>query len=80
LQPKPPGLFVHNVIGAQPPLFVAHSLMSVQVVLPEPTYPDGQGPQLRLPWVLVQTAMGAQPPLLEAHSFTSMQAVSPEPE
>jgi predicted alpha/beta hydrolase family esterase len=73
--------FVHWTGGVdeQPPLLVAHSLMSLQVT-PVPEYPAGQEPQVRLPVVFVHVTGGdaEQPPLLVAHSLTSVQ-VTPFP-
>ena len=76
---KPPGALVQVVSGSQPPLLVAHSLMSVQPVAPVPLYPEGQGPHMKLPGVLVQVVSASQPPLLAAHSSTSVQPLAPPP-
>ena len=76
-----PKLLVQVTAGLveQPPLVVAHSLMSVQV-MPLPVKPAGQAPHVELPAVLVQMTGGMleQPPLLAAHSLTSVQ-VMPSP-
>ncbi len=59
--------------GSQPPLLVAHSLTSVQVV-PSPVNPFLQV-QVRLPAVFEQVAFTSQPPLAVAHSLMSVQVV-----
>ena len=70
---KLPGVLLHAVSPSQPPLFVAHSSISVQVVSPVPEYPSGQDPQVRPPDVFVHVASAAQPPLFVAHSSSSVQ-------
>jgi len=55
---------MHVTWLSQPPLLVAHSSMSTQLVLPVPVYPLGHAPQVLPPGVLVQVTWLSQPPLL----------------
>ena len=71
VQVRAPGVLVQVASFAQPPLLVAHSLMSVQVT-PSPVKPALQA-QVREPGVLVQVALAEQPPLLVLHSSMSTQ-------
>ena len=59
--------------------FGAQSLMFTQLVAPEPLYPAGHAPQLRLPGVLVQVVSASHPPWLVAHSSMSTHPVAPVP-
>jgi hypothetical protein len=68
-----PTEFVQVVRGSHPPLFVAHSLMSVQPAAPVPEYPGGHGPHENEPGVFVHVVSGSHPPLLVAHSLMSEQ-------
>ena len=76
---REPTVLVQFAFTLQPPLLVAHSLMSMQPVAPVPVKPAGQAPQVREPGVLVHVVRTSQPPLLVRHSLTSVQPVAPVP-
>ena len=69
-------LFVHDTNSGkpQPPLSVAHSLMSMQPVSPVPVYPVGHGPQLAPSAPAVHVVSASQPPLFVAHGLTFASA------
>ncbi len=69
VQVREPSVLVHVACTSQPPLLVAHSLMSLQVK-PLPLKPELQA-QVREPAMFVQVACTLQPPFPVAHSFTS---------
>jgi hypothetical protein len=69
-------VFEQTAFTLQPPLLVAHSSTSVQVI-PSPVKPESQV-HLRPPGVLVQSAWSSQPPLFVAHSSMSAH-VLPSP-
>jgi hypothetical protein len=76
---KLPVVFVQVALVSQPPLFVAHSLMSVQLPAPTPfPWNPGLQAQVRPPGTLVQTAFVSQPPLFVRHSLMSLH-VTPLP-
>ena len=76
-QVKLPDVLVHVAFGLHPPLFVAHSLMSLHVV-PLPVKPVLHA-QVKLPAVFVHVALTSHPPLFVLHSLMSVQ-VTPLPE
>jgi hypothetical protein len=78
MQVRAPGVFVQVAFASQPPLAVAHSLISAQLE-PSPLHPVLQA-QIRDPGVLVQVALASHPPFPVAHSLMSTQLVSPVPE
>ena len=45
---------------------------AIQLVSPDPEYPDGQSPQMRPLGMLVHVVSGSHPPLLSRHSLTSV--------
>lgn len=69
MQVREPGVLVQAAFASQPPLFVRHSLMSVQVT-PSPVKPWLQV-HVRLPGVFAQAALAEQPPFAVAHSSMS---------
>ena len=76
LQAKEPGLLTQlPASGApQPPLLVAHSLMSAHATVPLPVKP-GLHVHVREPGKLAHWAFGTQPPFAMAHSLMSVQPV-----
>jgi len=65
---------VQVAFGSQPPWFVAHESIAVQLV-PLPAYPELHA-QLLVPGpVEVHTAFGSQPPLAVAHELIGVHVV-----
>jgi hypothetical protein len=76
-----PDVLVQVAFALHPPLFVAHSLMSVHTrAAPVCPFPENPGLQahVRLPTVFVQFAFAVHPPLFVRHSLMSVQ-VTPLP-
>src|SRR4051812_1245674 len=68
-------MFVHVALTEQPPLLVAHSLTSLQGVMPSHVYPVGQA-QVRVVGLMgVQVAAGRQPPLPVAQGLPAVQVI-----
>jgi hypothetical protein len=64
-------VLVQVIRDEHPPLFVAHSLISTQLVADVAVKPAGHGPHAREPITLTQDRSEEHPPLLVAHSLTS---------
>jgi hypothetical protein len=73
----PGPVVVHVAFAAQPPLFIVHELIWVQVI-PSPLYPGLQAQLTALGPVDVHWALVAQPPLLIAHPLIPVH-VLPSP-